>query len=173
MKYELKGLALAGALLGAAACSADRLQIPNYNSPTTEGVAKDPQGIQIQVTGMLERERAILSDRTRVPGIFAREAFYYFPTDARWVSNPLIGIGTGAAQRLDPGGFVGGQNWFEPYRQADATVARRFGGAGLGLSISRRLAQMLGGDITLESELDRGSTFTVEIAVDPEAGSAG
>ena len=118
MKYELKGLALAGALLGAAACSADRLQIPNYNSPTTEGVAKDPQGIQIQVTGMLERERAILSDRTRVPGIFAREAFYYFPTDARWVSNPLIGIGTGAAQRLDPGGFVGGQNWFEPYRQA-------------------------------------------------------
>jgi hypothetical protein len=118
MKYDFKGLALAGALLGAAACSADRLQIPNYNSPTTEGVAKDPQGIQIQVTGMLERERAITSDRTRVPGIFGREAFYYFPTDARWVSNPLIGIGTGASQRLDPGGFVGGQNWFEPYRQA-------------------------------------------------------
>ena len=114
MKYELKGLALAGALLGAAACSADRLQIPNYNSPTTEGVAKDPQGIQIQVTGMLERERAILSDRTRVPGIFAREAFYYFPTDARWVSNPLIGIGTGAAQRLDPGGFVGGRPVIAP-----------------------------------------------------------
>jgi hypothetical protein len=118
MRYDFKGLALAGALLGAVACSADRLQIPNYNSPTTEGVAKDPQGIQIQVTGMLERERAITSDRTRVPGIFGREAFYYFPTDARWVSNPVIGIGTGATQRLDPGGFVGGQNWFEPYRQA-------------------------------------------------------
>ena len=118
MKYDFKGLALVGALVGTAACSADRLQIPNYNSPTTEGVAKDPQGVQIQVTGMLERERAITSDRTRVPGIFAREAFYYFPTDARWVSNPVIGIGTGATQRLDPGGFVGGQNWFEPYRQA-------------------------------------------------------
>lgn len=118
MKYEFKGLALAGALLGVAACSADRLQIPNYNSPTTEGVAKDPQGIQIQVTGMLQRERAIVTDRTRPPGIFGRELFYYFPTDARWVSNPVIGIGTGASQRLDPGGFVGGQNWFEPYRQA-------------------------------------------------------
>src|SRR6476659_8797405 len=102
MKYEFKGLALAGALLGVAACSADRLQIPNYNSPTTEGVAKDPQGIQIQVTGMLERERAITVDRTRPPGIFGRELFYYFPTDARWVSNPVIGIGTGASQRLDP-----------------------------------------------------------------------
>lgn len=60
---------------------------------------------------------------------------------------------------------------FEPYRQADATVARRFGGAGLGLSISRGLAQLLGGDITVASEPDRGSTFTVEIAVDPESGT--
>ena len=116
MKSYVKGMALTGALLGAAACSADRLQIPNYNAPTTEGVAKDPQGIQIAVTGMLERERAITVDRTRPSGIFARELYYYFSTDARWVSNPLIGIGT--PQRLDNGGFVGAQNWFEPFRQA-------------------------------------------------------
>jgi len=116
MKYYVKGLALAGALLGAAACSADRLQIPNYNAPTTEGVAKDPQGIQIFATGMMERERSQTVDRTRPSGIFARELYYYFSTDARWVSNPLIGIGN--PPKLDNGGFVGGQNWFEPYRQA-------------------------------------------------------
>jgi len=116
MKYVLKGLALAVALVGAAACSADRLQIPNYNTPTVEGVASDPQGVQIGVTGMLERERSIVTDRTRPSGIFGRELYYYFSTDARWVSNPLIGIGTPA--RLDQGGFVGAQNWFEPYRQA-------------------------------------------------------
>jgi hypothetical protein len=116
MKYLLRGLALAGALVGAAACSADRLQIPNYNAPTVEGVAKDPQGVQIGVTGMLERERSITTDRTRPSGIFGRELYYYFNTDARWVSNPLIGIGT--PQKLDQGGFVGAQNWFEPYRQA-------------------------------------------------------
>jgi signal transduction histidine kinase len=62
------------------------------------------------------------------------------------------------------------QRIFEPYRQADASVARQFGGAGLGLSISRTLAQLLGGDLTVRSEPGRGSTFTVEIAVEPETG---
>jgi hypothetical protein len=118
MKYDFKGLALMGALIGTAACSSDRLEIPNYNAPTIDGVSKDPQAVQILATGMLQRERTTTVDRTRVPGIFGRELYYYFSTDARWVSNPLIGIGTGASQRLDPGGFVGGQNWFEEFRQA-------------------------------------------------------
>lgn len=118
MRYDFKRLALMGVLIGTAACSSDRLEIPNYNAPTIDGVSKDPQAVQIYATGMLQRERTTTVDRTRAPGIFARELYYYFSTDARWVSNPLIGIGTGVNQRLDPGGFVGGQNWFEEYRQA-------------------------------------------------------
>ena len=53
---------------------------------------------------------------------------------------------------------------FTPFTQADGSMARRFGGTGLGLSISRRLAVMLGGDITVTSVPDQGSTFRMTIA---------
>lgn len=55
---------------------------------------------------------------------------------------------------------------FEDFNQAESFSARKYGGTGLGLSISRRLARMLGGDLSVKSELDIGSNFCLELNID-------
>jgi signal transduction histidine kinase len=52
---------------------------------------------------------------------------------------------------------------FEDFTQADASTAQRFGGTGLGLAITRKLARMMGGDVTVTSEPGKGSVFTVRL----------
>jgi signal transduction histidine kinase/AmiR/NasT family two-component response regulator len=56
---------------------------------------------------------------------------------------------------------------FQPFSQVDTSATRRQSGTGLGLTISRRLAKKLGGDITVESTFGEGSTFTITIKTDP------
>ena len=58
---------------------------------------------------------------------------------------------------------------FRPFIQEDSSTTRRFGGSGLGLAISKRLAGLMGGDITVRSSLGEGSTFVVTITLLPAA----
>ena len=68
------------------------------------------------------------------------------------VEDTGIGIAQDALQRV-----------FEVFTQADASTTRRYGGTGLGLAIARRLIELMGGGLKVDSELGRGSTFTVSI----------
>jgi signal transduction histidine kinase len=87
------------------------------------------------------------------------------------------GIGMTAAQQA---------KLFEEFTQADASTAQRYGGTGLGLAITRKLARMMGGDVTVASEPGKGSVFTVRLPgridapargssedIKPQAGDAG
>jgi signal transduction histidine kinase len=78
-------------------------------------------------------------------------------TDGRdWVELSVAdtGIGLTAEQQA---------KLFQEFTQADSLTARRYGGTGLGLALSRKLARMMGGDVTVTSEPGKGSVFTVRL----------
>jgi signal transduction histidine kinase len=135
---------------------------------------------QLQLTCAVEPEvpEHVATDPTRLRQILANllsNAVKFTPEDGR-VSLRVSACppaAKGSALRLafevaDSGIGISPEQLarlFKPYGQADASVHRRSGGTGLGLLIALRLAELLGGDLTVRSAVGAGSTFTATIAV--------
>ncbi len=80
-----------------------------------------------------------------------------------WITIGDTGVGIGPDQL---------EKIFDKFTQADASISRRYGGTGLGLAISRNLVELMGGTISVNSALGRGSTFHITIPLPPGAAPA-
>ncbi len=78
------------------------------------------------------------------------------PNDGDWIIFRVTDTGIGMTTEQQA-------KVFEAFSQADAATMRNFGGTGLGLAITKTFCQMMGGDVTVTSELNKGSTFTIRL----------
>jgi signal transduction histidine kinase len=98
-------------------------------------------------------------------GTITINAYHRQENDGDWITLAITDTGIGMTPEQ-----MG--KLFQEFSQASSSTASKYGGTGLGLVISRRFCQMMGGDITVESEPGRGSTFTIRVPRIVELGKA-
>jgi signal transduction histidine kinase/CheY-like chemotaxis protein len=137
-------------------------------------VRADEKGIALEVSFATPIPSEVLSDPTRIRqavvnllgnaikfterGSVKLSVSYEPEREAAHIEVRDTGIGIAAEKRA---------NLFRAFEQADSSITRRFGGTGLGLAITKRIAILLGGDCTVESESGKGSRFTFTLQAPP------
>ena len=172
-------LALIDQVLDLARIEAGRLEVQRAPVPLLEVAGRvervfaplaREKGLVFLVELGAEVPRAIHTDRQRLDQILTNllgnaikftdrgEVALRIHTDASRVSFGVSDTGVGVSPADQ-------QRIFAPFEQVEGTPSRRHGGTGLGLTIARELAQLLGGELLVESEPGRGSTFTCVLPV--------
>ncbi|HEY6467252.1 MAG TPA: ATP-binding protein [Candidatus Acidoferrales bacterium] len=98
-------------------------------------------------------------------GLIALEASRSGAGSQEWITFRVRDTGIGISEEQQ-------ENLFKEFAQADVSIARKYGGTGLGLAISSRFAQLMGGQISVDSEPSKGSVFTVQLPVQVSAEKA-
>jgi signal transduction histidine kinase/CheY-like chemotaxis protein len=136
------------------------------------------KGLSLEVDLPADAPRWILSDPTRLRQILFNilsNAVKFTDTGEVRLAVRVPADGSGAGPQLvfevsDTGPGIApdvAARLFRPFQQADASTARRYGGSGLGLSICKGLAQVMGGDVGVQSAPGLGSTFSVALPLRP------
>jgi signal transduction histidine kinase/DNA-binding NarL/FixJ family response regulator len=121
-------------------------------------------GVPLRVIGDRHRLRQVLLNLTNNAIKFTDDGEVHISIDSGVVEEGRVTL---AFAVTDTGiGISPGQQSiiFEPFRQADGSVNRKYGGTGLGLAICSRLVKLMGGDLSVESESGRGSTFRFRLS---------
>ena len=149
--FEVAGLVrdIAAVIQPLAAKNANRLEVrcPDAIGPMRADLTKVRQALFNLLSNACK-----FTDRGTITLAVTREARSGQDSMVFTVSDTGIGMTPEQLARL-----------FEAFSQADAATTRKYGGTGLGLALSRRLCRMMGGDVTVESEAGRGSTFTIRL----------
>ena len=119
------------------------------------------------VSGDVVRLRAALENLADNAVKFTREGSVKFSAEAQTAARGRLRLSfafTDTGIGLSPADV---KRLFKPFSQANEDVARRYGGAGLGLVFVKRIARAMGGDLTVTSRLGKGSTFTLTALVNP------
>jgi signal transduction histidine kinase/DNA-binding response OmpR family regulator len=120
-------------------------------APDAGSMRADPTKVR-QIIFNLLGNASKFTDHGKITLELSRQVIKGFEWVIVAVSDTGIGMSPEETKRL-----------FQSFSQAEGTTARRFGGTGLGLAISRKLCQLMGGDITVESEKGKGTTFIVRL----------
>jgi starch-binding outer membrane protein, SusD/RagB family len=136
----IRSIGLALATVAIAACSSDKLDITNPNTPTVESASADAQALQLQATGLLRQLRNGRGGTIFDFGRFGRELYIYSPQEGRNTSAYLQGI-TGA-NKLDPAGFAVGE-WGTQYGNLrDIFNLKNSAGASASLTAAQKSAAL-------------------------------
>ncbi len=131
------------------------------------------RGIELATIGTDCAGLQVLGDRSRIQQVLINlvgNALKFTPTGSVTVRldvTPVVGqLALVSIAVRDTGIGIGDADparLFREFQQIDGSTTRRYGGTGLGLAISQRLARLMGGEITVQSEVGRGATFTLRL----------
>ena len=134
----------------------------NANSKSIQLNFHFVQSIPMWVVGDPTRLKQVLHNLLSNAIKFTNKGEITLSVNTQWSNNQIVfkvrDTGEGISEEQQ-------QHIFDSFRQADASITRKYGGTGLGLSIAKSLIHLMGGDLTVSSKLNTGSEFTASIVV--------